>query len=122
MANLNIKLVKSLNGRLEKQVATANSLGLRKIGDVTVQPASCCQSTPLLKLSSASTVTLWPLPLSVKLIGNSTPVIRRMVLSVPSLRVRVIFSGAAGCSPLAFSEQVLHRMSKSTFSRAEAVK
>ena len=38
MANLNIQLVKSLNGRLEKQVATANSLGLRKIGDVTVQP------------------------------------------------------------------------------------
>ena len=38
MANLNIKLVKSLNGRLEKQVATANSLGLRKIGDTSVQP------------------------------------------------------------------------------------
>ena len=38
MANLNITLVKSLNGRLEKQVATANSLGLRKIGDITVQP------------------------------------------------------------------------------------
>ena len=38
MANLNIKLVKSLNGRLEKQVATAQSLGLRKIGDITVQP------------------------------------------------------------------------------------
>ena len=38
MANLNIKLVKSLNGRLEKQIATANSLGLRKIGDVTVKP------------------------------------------------------------------------------------
>ena len=38
MANLNIKLVKSLNGRLEKLVATAHSLGLRKIGDVTVQP------------------------------------------------------------------------------------
>ena len=38
MANLTIKLVKSLNGRLEKQVATANSMGLRKIGDVTVQP------------------------------------------------------------------------------------
>ena len=33
-----IKLAKSLNGRLEKQVATAHSLGLRKIGDVTVQP------------------------------------------------------------------------------------
>ena len=38
MANLNIKLVKSLNGRLEKHIATAHSLGLRKIGDITVQP------------------------------------------------------------------------------------
>ena len=38
MANLNVKLVKSLNGRLEKHIATAHSMGLRKIGDVTVQP------------------------------------------------------------------------------------
>ena len=38
MANLKIKLVKSLNGRLEKHIATAESLGLRKIGDTTVQP------------------------------------------------------------------------------------
>ena len=37
MANLKIQLVKSLNGRLEKHIATANSLGLRKIG-VTIQP------------------------------------------------------------------------------------
>ena len=36
--NLTIKLAKSLKGRLEKQVATAYSLGLRKIGDITVQP------------------------------------------------------------------------------------
>ena len=36
--NLNIKLVKSLNGRLQKHIATAYSLGLRKIGDITVQP------------------------------------------------------------------------------------
>ena len=36
--HLNIKLVKSLNGRLQKHIATANSLGLRKIGDITVQP------------------------------------------------------------------------------------
>ena len=36
MANLNIKLVKSLNGRLEKHIATAKSMGLRKIGDTTV--------------------------------------------------------------------------------------
>ncbi|MBQ3103822.1 MAG: 50S ribosomal protein L30 [Oscillospiraceae bacterium] len=38
MANLNVKLVKSLNGRIEKHIATAKSLGLRKIGDSTVQP------------------------------------------------------------------------------------
>ena len=38
MANLKIQLVKSLNGRLEKHIANANSLGLRKIGDTTVQP------------------------------------------------------------------------------------
>ena len=38
MANLNIKLVKSLNGRLEKHIATAKSMGLRKIGDKSVQP------------------------------------------------------------------------------------
>ncbi|WP_409970027.1 50S ribosomal protein L30 [Bengtsoniella intestinalis] len=38
MANMTIKLVKSLNGRLEKQILTANSMGLRKIGDTTVQP------------------------------------------------------------------------------------
>ena len=84
--------------------------------------ASCCQSTPLVKLSSASTVTLWPLPRSVKTMGNSTPVSRRMELSAPSLRVRVIFSGAAGWSPLASSEQVAQWMSKSTFSSLLATK
>ena len=38
MANLKITLVKSLNGRLERHIATANSLGLRKIGQVSIQP------------------------------------------------------------------------------------
>ena len=38
MANLKIELDKSLNGRSAKQIATANSLGLRKIGDTTDQP------------------------------------------------------------------------------------
>lgn len=38
MANLRIKLVKSLNGRLDKHIATAGSLGLRRIGQETVQP------------------------------------------------------------------------------------
>ena len=35
---LKIKLGKSLNGRLKKHIATAESLGLRRIGQVTVQP------------------------------------------------------------------------------------
>ena len=38
MAQLKIKLVKSLNGRLKNQIATAESLGLRKPGQVTLQP------------------------------------------------------------------------------------
>ena len=38
MANLKIKLVKSLNGRLDKHIATAYSLGLHKIGDSRQQP------------------------------------------------------------------------------------
>ena len=38
MANLKITLVNSLNGRLEKQIKTAESLGLRKIGQTTIQP------------------------------------------------------------------------------------
>ena len=40
MATYKIKLVKSLNGRLKKHIATADSLGLRKIGQVSVQPAN----------------------------------------------------------------------------------
>lgn len=35
---LKIKLIKSLNGRNQKHIATAESMGLRKIGDVTNQP------------------------------------------------------------------------------------
>ena len=38
MANLKIKLVKSLSGRNVKHIATANSLGLYKIGNETTQP------------------------------------------------------------------------------------
>lgn len=33
-----ITLVKSLIGRKKDQIATAQSLGLKKVGDVTVQP------------------------------------------------------------------------------------
>ncbi|MBD5138128.1 MAG: 50S ribosomal protein L30 [Oscillospiraceae bacterium] len=35
---IKIKLVRSLNGVKKDQAATAQSLGLRKIGDVTEQP------------------------------------------------------------------------------------
>lgn len=35
---MKIKLVKSLIGAKKDQIATANALGLKKIGDVTTQP------------------------------------------------------------------------------------
>ena len=38
MAQLKITLVKSLNGRNDKHIATAHSLGLKKINNVTLQP------------------------------------------------------------------------------------
>ena len=38
MANVKVKLVRSLIGSKKDQIATAKSLGLRKIGDVSVQP------------------------------------------------------------------------------------
>jgi large subunit ribosomal protein L30 len=38
LANLKITLTKSLIGRKDKQIKTAHSLGLKKTGDVTIQP------------------------------------------------------------------------------------
>lgn len=38
MAQLNIRLVKSLSGRIKKHVETAHSLGLYKIRDEKSQP------------------------------------------------------------------------------------
>ena len=38
MANLKIKLVKGFQGRKDDQIATARSLGLRKIGNEVIQP------------------------------------------------------------------------------------
>ena len=38
MADLKIKLIKSLSGRHLKHIATAKSLGLAKIGSETTQP------------------------------------------------------------------------------------
>ncbi|MDD6262030.1 MAG: 50S ribosomal protein L30 [Eubacteriales bacterium] len=42
MENVKITLVKSLSGRFARHIATANSLGLHKIGDSTVQPDNEC--------------------------------------------------------------------------------
>ena len=39
---LKIELKKSLIGRGAKQIATAEALGLKKPGDVTVQPSDSC--------------------------------------------------------------------------------
>ena len=50
MANLRIKLVKSLSGRLEKHIATANSLGLHRIGNETVQPDNPCTRGKIAKI------------------------------------------------------------------------
>ena len=38
MANIKVKLVKSLIGSKKDQIATAHALGLRKIGDTSIQP------------------------------------------------------------------------------------
>ena len=38
MADIKIKLIKSLIGSKKDQIATAESLGLRKIGQETIQP------------------------------------------------------------------------------------
>ena len=38
MADIQVKLVKSLIGSTKPQIATAHALGLHKIGDVSVQP------------------------------------------------------------------------------------
>ena len=53
----NIKLVKSLIGRKKDQIATANSLGLKKIGDVSVQPENEATLGKIQKISHLVEVT-----------------------------------------------------------------
>ncbi len=53
----NIKLIKSLIGRKKDQIATANSLGLRKIGDVTTQPDNAQTQGKINKISHLIEVT-----------------------------------------------------------------
>ena len=53
----NIKLVKSLIGRKKDQIATANSLGLKKVGDVRVQPENEATLGKIQKISHLVEVT-----------------------------------------------------------------
>ena len=43
--------MKSLNGRFKKHIATAESLGLTKIGDTTVQPDNECTRGKITQIS-----------------------------------------------------------------------
>ena len=51
MAQLDVKLVRSLVGAKKTQIAVAESLGLRKIGDVTTQPDNDATRGKVFKLS-----------------------------------------------------------------------
>ena len=51
MANIQVKLVKSLIGSTKPQIATARALGLQKIGDVTVQPDNAATQGKVRKIS-----------------------------------------------------------------------
>ncbi len=51
MANMKITLNKSLIGRLDKHIATAHALGLKKVGDVTVQPDNAQTQGKIKKIS-----------------------------------------------------------------------
>ena len=50
-ACLQVKLVKSTIGSKKDQIATAEALGLRKIGDVTVQPDNAQTRGKITKIS-----------------------------------------------------------------------
>lgn len=52
-----IKLVRSLNSVKKPQAATAASLGLRKIGDVTVQPDNDATMGKIKKIAHLVEVT-----------------------------------------------------------------
>ena len=54
---LQIKLVRSLIGRKKDQIATANSLGLRKIGDTVSQPVKDATNGKVAKIIHLIEVT-----------------------------------------------------------------
>lgn len=50
MADVTIKLVKGLAGKKKDQVAVCKSLGLRKTGDITVQPDNAATRGKIFKV------------------------------------------------------------------------
>ena len=56
-ATVTITLKKSLVGRLENQKACAAALGLKKVGDVTVQPDNAATKGKIAKISHLVEVT-----------------------------------------------------------------
>ena len=57
MADIQVKLVKSLIGSTKPQIATAHALGLHKIGDVSVQPNNPQTQGKVKKISHLLEVT-----------------------------------------------------------------
>ncbi len=57
MANINVKLVRSLIGCKKDQIATAKSLGLRKIGDTVSQPDNAATRGKITKIVHLVEVT-----------------------------------------------------------------
>ena len=51
MANIKVKLVKSLIGSKKDQIATAYALGLHKIGDVSIQPDNAATKGKIKKIA-----------------------------------------------------------------------
>ena len=56
MADIKIKLTKSLIGSKKDKIATAHSLGLRKIVNVTVQPDNAQTQGKLTKIAHLVTI------------------------------------------------------------------
>ena len=57
MANVKVKLVKGLAGKRKDQIAVAASMGLRKDGEVSVQPDNAATKGKVFKISHLVEVT-----------------------------------------------------------------
>ena len=57
MATLTVKLVKGLAGKKKDQIAVAASLGLKRVGDTSVQPDNDATKGKITKISHRVEVT-----------------------------------------------------------------